>query len=58
MTTQKIAQEIITIIGDSRNDDGIQMTAQNIIDLASQFGAKEQLFILEELNEIFKKRYL
>jgi hypothetical protein len=58
MTIEKIAQEIITIIGDYRNDDGIQMTAQNIIDWASQFGAKEQLFILEELKEIFKKRYI
>jgi len=56
--TKKIAQEIITIIGDYRNDDGIQMTAQNIINWANQFGAKEQLFILEELKEIFKKRYI
>ena len=58
MTIEKIAQEIITIIGDYRNDDGIQMTTQNIIDWARQFGVQEQLFILEELKEIFKKRYI
>lgn len=54
---RKIAENIFEIIKDYRNDDGIQLTIENIIEWAEQFGDNAE-FMLNEINHIIPKVYL
>ena len=53
----ELAESIFEVIKDYRNDDGIQLTIENIIDWGKQFDNDAE-FILTELNHIISKTYL
>lgn len=53
----ELATDILVIIKDYRNDDGIQLTEQSIIDWVQQFG-EDALFVLTELKHIVPQVYL
>ncbi len=53
----ELAENIYEIIKDYRNDDGIQLTIENITEWAGQFGDDAE-FMLNELNHIIPKVYL
>lgn len=53
---REVAQQIYDIIKDYRNEDGIYITIDNIMEWACQFG-DDALFMLEELLHLLKKVY-
>ncbi len=54
---EAVAANILEIIKDYRNDDGIYLSLKDIMDWGAQFG-EDGSFILEELNHILSKVYL
>lgn len=54
---KELATSIFKYIKDYRNDDGIQLTIENIIEWAEQFEDDAE-FMLKELNNIIPKVYL
>ena len=54
---EELASNILEVIKDYRNDDGVQITIENIIGWANQFEDDAE-FILNELNHIIPQVYL
>ena len=54
----RLLEDIVEIIKDYRNDDGIQITTETLRNWILQFDVNDQIFILEELKPILDKRYI
>jgi hypothetical protein len=54
VTMQELAAEILGIIKDYRNDSGIQLTEDDIINWVNQFDGVDRVFMLEEFLHILK----
>ena len=54
----KLAGEIAEVIQDYRSDEGVRITSSRVLRWSSQFGAENQLFILQEMKRIFDTRYI
>lgn len=55
---EKLAIKIYEIIKDYRSEDGVRMSEDLVIKWINQFEEGDRIFILEELLQIFKKRYI
>ena len=51
------AEELVSIVEDYQNDDGVQLNVKDILDWANQFGENGQ-FVLSEVTQILRKTYL
>lgn len=54
---KKIADSIVEIIADYRNDDGIFLDSEHVINWANQFGENAE-FMLNEINHILPQVYI
>lgn len=54
---EELAGNLLEVIKDYRNDDGIQLDLQHIIDWANQFGDDAE-FMLTEINHIIPQVYI
>lgn len=54
----KLIHNIQSIIADYRNDDNINIDTLHIQQWIDQFDAKNQIFILKELEHVLKQRYV
>lgn len=54
---KEIASEIQNIIKDYRNEDGIYIQTQDVLDWATQFGSDAE-FMLSEVLHLLKQIYL
>lgn len=52
---EKLADNILEIIGDYQNDFGVRLSRQNIIDWANQFGESDCAFVLQEFLHLLSQ---
>ncbi|MDQ3109752.1 MAG: hypothetical protein M3R17_07635 [Bacteroidota bacterium] len=55
MPLKLIADRIIEIISDYQNEEGVQLTSQNVSEWINQFEEEDRRFILEEFLHLLQK---
>jgi hypothetical protein len=55
---EDLADQVVAIVEDYRNDDGIEMSSNRILQWANQFEPGDRAFVLEETKNILSQRYV
>lgn len=55
---EDLANQVADIVEDYRNDDGIEMSSDRILQWANQFEPGDRAFVLEETKNILSQRYV
>lgn len=55
---ESLANDICEVIKDYRSDEGVHVTPSRVLDWIYQFSEEDRLFVLQEMQQIFRKRYV